>query len=130
MHTCKDASRITGDSNIAKLLNASPVLAVEDEIEGDHLNEYQKLSAPKRETLTCIYWGSLLHSGRVSAIETLRFGTALLFLADKGLVVIEMKTIEDGSFTRNDRNAKSLQAMVLLEGQKHKIKTREAAKWK
>ncbi|XP_061341284.1 putative UDP-rhamnose:rhamnosyltransferase 1 [Gastrolobium bilobum] len=83
--------------------------------------------------------GSLFHSGWGSVIETLQFGHSLIvlpfiidqplnarFLVDKGLA-IEVKRNEDGSFTRNDI-AKSLrQAMVLEEGEKLRIKTREAA---
>ncbi|XP_061341303.1 putative UDP-rhamnose:rhamnosyltransferase 1 [Gastrolobium bilobum] len=83
--------------------------------------------------------GSLFHSGWGSVIETLQFGHSLVvlpfvigqplvarFLVDKGLA-IEVKRNEDGSFTGNDI-AKSLrQAMVLEEGEKLRIKTREAA---
>ncbi|XP_061341283.1 putative UDP-rhamnose:rhamnosyltransferase 1 [Gastrolobium bilobum] len=96
--------------------------------------------APQQEILAHpSIGGSLFHSGWGSVIETLQFGHSLVvlpfihdqplnarFLVDKGLA-IEVKRNEDGSFTRNDI-AKSLrQAMVLEEGEKLRIKTREAA---
>ncbi|KAL2964931.1 hypothetical protein AAZX31_16G031200 [Glycine max] len=74
-----------------------------------------------------------------SVIETLQFGRSLvvlLFLADlplnarllvnKGLA-IEVRRNEDGSFTRNDIGTSLRQAMVLEEGKKIRINTREAA---
>ncbi|KAL2575683.1 hypothetical protein AAZV13_16G030000 [Glycine max] len=83
--------------------------------------------------------GSLFHSGWGSVIETLQFGRSLvvlLFLADlplnarllvnKGLA-IEVRRNEDGSFTRNDIGTSLRQAMVLEEGKKIRINTREAA---
>ncbi|XP_061341282.1 putative UDP-rhamnose:rhamnosyltransferase 1 [Gastrolobium bilobum] len=96
--------------------------------------------APQQEILAHpSIGGSLFHSGWGSVIETLQFGHSLVvlpfihdqslnarFLVDKGLA-IEVKRNEDGSFTGNDV-AKSLrQAMVLEEGEKLRIKTREAA---
>ncbi|KAK7292713.1 hypothetical protein RJT34_15565 [Clitoria ternatea] len=83
--------------------------------------------------------GSMLHSGWGSVIETLQFGHSLVvlpfiidqplnarLLVDKGLA-IEVKRNEDGSFTRNDIATSLRQAMVLEEGEKLRVKAREAA---
>ncbi|KAK7292656.1 hypothetical protein RJT34_15507 [Clitoria ternatea] len=83
--------------------------------------------------------GSMFHSGWGSVIETLQFGHALVvlpfivdqplnarLLVDKGLA-IEVRRDEDGSFTRNDIATSLRQAMVLEEGEKLRVKTREAA---
>ena len=85
--------------------------------------------------------GSLFHSGWGSVIETLRFGHKLVvlpftmdqplnarLLVDKGLAIEVKRNNEDGSFSKDDI-AKSLrEAMVLEEGEKLRVKTREAAK--
>ncbi|KAB2052348.1 hypothetical protein ES319_A12G114900v1 [Gossypium barbadense] len=83
--------------------------------------------------------GSLFHAGWGSIIETLEFGHSLVvlpfvidqplnarLLVDKGLGV-EIERSEDGSFSRDDI-AKALRlAMVSAEGEKLRIRTREAA---
>ncbi|KAK3194744.1 hypothetical protein Dsin_026054 [Dipteronia sinensis] len=83
--------------------------------------------------------GSLFHSGWGSVIETLQFGHCLVvlpliidqplnarLLVDKGLAV-EVERREDGSFTRDDiANALRL-AMVSEEGEKLRVRAREAA---
>ncbi|KAK2650228.1 hypothetical protein Ddye_017717 [Dipteronia dyeriana] len=83
--------------------------------------------------------GSLFHSGWGSVIETLQFGHCLVvlpliidqplnarILVDKGLAV-EVERREDGSFTRDDiANALRL-AMVSEEGEKLRVRSREAA---
>ncbi|KAJ1429569.1 UDP-glucuronosyl/UDP-glucosyltransferase [Sesbania bispinosa] len=95
---------------------------------------------PQREILAHpSIGGSLFHSGWGSVIETLQFDHNLVvlpfiadqplnarFLVDKGLA-IEVKRNEDGSFTRNDIAKALRQAMVSEEGEKLRIKTREAA---
>ncbi|KAL5792349.1 hypothetical protein ACOSP7_000943 [Xanthoceras sorbifolium] len=83
--------------------------------------------------------GSLFHSGWGSVIETLQFGHCLVvlpfiidqplnarILVEKGLAV-EVERREDGSFARDDI-AKALRlAMVSEEGQKLRVRAREAA---
>ncbi|XP_034708805.1 putative UDP-rhamnose:rhamnosyltransferase 1 [Vitis riparia] len=83
--------------------------------------------------------GSLFHSGWGSAIETLQFGQSpivLPFVIDQGLnarllvekgMAVEIERGDDGSFSRDDI-AKSLRlAMVMEEGEKLRIRAREAA---
>ncbi|XP_027337383.1 putative UDP-rhamnose:rhamnosyltransferase 1 [Abrus precatorius] len=96
--------------------------------------------APQQEILAHpSIGGSLFHSGWGSIIETLQFGHSLVvlpfifdqplnarFLVEKGLA-IEVKRNEDGSFTRNDIATSLREAMIMDEGEKLRIKTREAA---
>ncbi|KAK1560960.1 hypothetical protein Q3G72_032843 [Acer saccharum] len=83
--------------------------------------------------------GSLFHSGWGSVIEILQFGHCLVvlpliidqplnarILVEKGLAV-EVERREDGSFTRDDI-AKALRlAMVSEDGEKLRVRAREAA---
>ncbi|TXG62924.1 hypothetical protein EZV62_009918 [Acer yangbiense] len=83
--------------------------------------------------------GSLFHSGWGSVIEILQFGHCLVvlpliidqplnarILVEKGLAV-EVERREDGSFTRDDV-AKALRlAMVSEDGEKLRVRAREAA---
>ncbi|KAI9181602.1 hypothetical protein LWI28_016596 [Acer negundo] len=83
--------------------------------------------------------GSLFHSGWGSVIESLQFGHCLVvlplivdqplnarILVEKGLAV-EVERREDGSFTRDDI-AKALRlAMVSEDGEKLRVRAREAA---
>ena len=83
--------------------------------------------------------GSLFHSGWGSIIETLQFGHCLVvlpFIYDQGLnarlavekgLAVEIERGEDGSFRREDI-AKSLRfAMVSEDGEKMRMRAREAA---
>ncbi|KAL4376425.1 hypothetical protein GQ457_02G000870 [Hibiscus cannabinus] len=83
--------------------------------------------------------GSLFHSGWGSIIETLQFGHSLVvlpfiidqplnarLLVDKGLAV-EIERSENGSFSRDDMVKALRLAMVFEEGEKLRIRAREAA---
>ncbi|MED6149063.1 hypothetical protein PIB30_058972 [Stylosanthes scabra] len=85
--------------------------------------------------------GSLFHSGWGSIIETLMFGHTLVVLpfvidqplnakalVDKGLAIEVKRNDEDGSFSRDDIAKCLREAMVLEEGEKLRIKTREVSK--
>ncbi|GKU85713.1 hypothetical protein SLEP1_g340 [Rubroshorea leprosula] len=95
--------------------------------------------APRSEILghTSI-GGSLFHSGWGSVIETLQFGYSLILLpfiidqplnarvlVDKGLAV-EVERREDGSFSREGVAQALRLAMVCEEGERLRIKAREA----
>ena len=96
--------------------------------------------APQKEILAHpSIGGSLFHSGWGSVIETLQFGHALIvlpFIIDQGLnarllvekgMAVEVSRREDGTFSRDDI-AKSLRlAMVMEEGEKLRVRAREAA---
>ncbi|KAH7577971.1 hypothetical protein ACOSP7_000942 [Xanthoceras sorbifolium] len=83
--------------------------------------------------------GSLFHSGWGSVIETLQYGHCLVvlpfiidqplnarILVEKGLAV-EVERREDGSFTRDDIAKALRRAMVSEEGEKLRVRAREAA---
>ncbi|XP_057743773.1 putative UDP-rhamnose:rhamnosyltransferase 1 [Arachis stenosperma] len=98
--------------------------------------------APQKEILAHkSIGGSLFHSGWGSIIETLMFGHTLVVLpfvvdqplnakalVDKGLAIEVKRNNEDGSFSRDDIAKCLREAMVLEEGEKLRIKTREIAK--
>ncbi|KAL5792346.1 hypothetical protein ACOSP7_000940 [Xanthoceras sorbifolium] len=83
--------------------------------------------------------GSMFHSGWGSVIETLQFGHCLVvlpfiidqplnarILVEKGLAV-EVERREDGSFTKDDIATALRLAMVSEEGEKLRVRAREAA---
>ena len=83
--------------------------------------------------------GSLFHSGWGSVIETLQFGHCLVvlpFIIDQGLnarllvekgLAVEIERGEDGSFRREDISKSLRLAMVSQEGEKLRMRAREAA---
>ncbi|MED6149065.1 hypothetical protein PIB30_058974 [Stylosanthes scabra] len=98
--------------------------------------------APQKEILAHkSIGGSLFHSGWGSIIETLMFGHTLVVLpfvvdqplnakalVDKGLAIEVKRNNEDGLFSRDDIAKCLREAMVLEEGDKLRIKTREASR--
>ncbi|MED6176489.1 hypothetical protein PIB30_088654 [Stylosanthes scabra] len=98
--------------------------------------------APQKEILAHkSIGGSLFHSGWGSIIETLMFGRTLVVLplivdqplnakalVDKGLAIEVKRNDEDGSFSRDDIAKCLREAMILEEGDKLRINTREVAK--